>query len=69
MESEVITMQDIFEYKMDEVTADGKVVGGLRPTGLRPGFLPKFEKHGVEFNPGGSSNGRSSQRPVIQGQT
>jgi pilus assembly protein CpaF len=68
MESEVVTMQDIFEFKMDEVTADGKVVGSLRPTGLRPGFLPKFEKHGVEFNPGGSSNGRSAGRPVVQGQ-
>ena len=68
MESDVVTMQDIFEYKMEEVTTDGKVVGALRPTGLRPGFLPKFEKHGVEFNPGGSRNGRSTQRPVIQGQ-
>jgi pilus assembly protein CpaF len=68
MESEVVTMQDIFEFKMDEITDDGKVVGGLRPTGLRPGFLPKFQKHGVEFNPGGSMNGRSSQRPAIQGQ-
>jgi pilus assembly protein CpaF len=67
MESEVVTMQDIFEYKMEEVTTDGKVLGALRPTGLRPGFLPKFEKHGVEFNPGGSSNGRASQ-PVAQGQ-
>jgi pilus assembly protein CpaF len=68
MESEVVTMQDIFEYKMEEVTGEGKVVGALRPTGLRPGFLPKFEKHGVEFNPGGLRNGRPSQRPVIQGQ-
>ena len=68
MESEVVTMQDIFEYKMDQITDDGKVMGSLRPTGLRPGFLPKFEKHGVEFNPGGSSNGRSTQRSVAQGQ-
>jgi pilus assembly protein CpaF len=68
MESDIVTMQDIFEFRMEEVTEDGQVVGALRPTGLRPGFLPKFEKHGVEFNPGGSSNGRSAQRPVIQGQ-
>jgi pilus assembly protein CpaF len=67
MESEVVTMQDIFEYKMEEVTNDGKVVGALRPTGLRPGFLPKFKKHGVDFAPGGSSNGRS-QRSAIHGQ-
>jgi len=68
MESDIVTMQDIFEFRMEEVTEDGAVVGALRPTGLRPGFLPKFEKHGVEFNPGGSGNGRPTQRPVIQGQ-
>jgi len=68
MESDVVTMQEIFEFKMDEITTDGRVVGTLRPTGLRPGFLPKFQKHGVEFNPGGSSNGRPSQQQVIQGE-
>src|SRR5688572_95758 len=61
MESDIVTMQDIFEFRMEEVTEDGGVVGALRPTGLRPGFLPKFEKHGVEFNPGGSGNGRPTQ--------
>ena len=47
MESEVITMQDIFEFKVDEVTSDRVVVGSLRTTGLRPAFLHKFEKRGV----------------------
>src|SRR5918912_1599731 len=48
MESDVITLQDIFEFKIDEVLSDRTVVGGLQPTGLRPGFLHKFEKRGVE---------------------
>ncbi len=47
MESDVITLQDIFEYKVDEVTEDRVVIGSLRSTGLRPTFLQKFEKHGV----------------------
>ena len=47
MESEVITLQDIFEFKVDEVTSDRVVVGGLHSTGLRPSFLHKFEKRGV----------------------
>jgi pilus assembly protein CpaF len=47
MESEVITLQDIFEFKVDQVTQERIVVGGLRPTGLRPNFLHKFEKRGV----------------------
>jgi pilus assembly protein CpaF len=47
MESEVITLQDIFEFKVEEVTSDRVVVGALRSTGLRPSFLHKFEKRGV----------------------
>jgi pilus assembly protein CpaF len=47
MESEMITLQNLFEFKVDRVTPDRVVVGGLRSTGLRPSFLNKFEKHGV----------------------
>ncbi len=36
MESDVITLQDLFKFQLDEVTTDGVVVGKLRPTGLRP---------------------------------
>ena len=47
MESDVITLQDIYEFKVEQVTADRVVVGNLRGTGLRPTFLHKFEKRGV----------------------
>jgi pilus assembly protein CpaF len=47
MESEVITLQDIFEFQVDQVTSERVVVGALRSTGLRPSFLHKFEKRGV----------------------
>jgi pilus assembly protein CpaF len=49
MESEVITLQDIFEFKVQEVTSDRVVVGRLCSTGLRPTFLHKFEKRGVSL--------------------
>jgi pilus assembly protein CpaF len=49
MESEVVTMQDLFKFQVDEVTADGTIVGGLRPTGLRPAFISKFEKRGINL--------------------
>ncbi len=49
MESDVITLQDVFEYKVERVTEDRKVVGSLQATGLRPTFLHKFEKRGVEL--------------------
>ena len=43
----MITMQDLFAYQVDEVTALHSVVGGLRPTGLRPTFLAKLERKGI----------------------
>jgi pilus assembly protein CpaF len=48
MESDVITLQNVFEYQMEGIGADGKVAGKFRPTGLRPTFFHKFEKRGVE---------------------
>src|SRR6187455_3503433 len=47
METDVITLQELFKFQIDEVTRDGTIVGGLRATGLRPTFLQKFEKRGV----------------------
>jgi len=47
MEGEVITLQHLFEFKVDYVDANRKVVGDLRPTGLRPSFISKFERHGI----------------------
>ena len=47
MESDVITLQDIFEFKLDQITADRVVVGSLRSNGIRPSFLHKFEKRGI----------------------
>jgi pilus assembly protein CpaF len=58
MESEVITLQDIFEYKIQEITSERVVVGHLRPTGLRPTFLHKFEKRGVSLPLGLFADGR-----------
>jgi pilus assembly protein CpaF len=47
VESEMITVQDLFEWHLQEVSRDGVIVGALRGTGLRPTFLRKFEKHGI----------------------
>jgi pilus assembly protein CpaF len=49
MESDVITLQDLFEFKVDHVTPERVVVGALQPTGLRPAFLHKFEKRGISL--------------------
>ena len=48
MESEVITLQDLYTFKVDSVAHTNHIVGSLKPTGLRPGFLDKFERRGIE---------------------
>jgi pilus assembly protein CpaF len=51
MESDVITLQDIYEFKLAQIGPDGRVNGRLQPTGLRPTFVGKFEKHGLSLPP------------------
>jgi pilus assembly protein CpaF len=63
MESDVITLQDIFEYKIKEITSERVVVGNLMPTGLRPTFLSKFEKRGVSLPTGLFMDGRLGRMP------
>jgi pilus assembly protein CpaF len=52
MEADVITLQEIFTFNQKEITSDGKVVGRLEPTGMRPSFLDKFERYGVQLHQG-----------------
>jgi pilus assembly protein CpaF len=47
MESDVITLQEIFSFRIENIQRDRTVVGRLEPTGLRPTFLHKFEKRGI----------------------
>jgi pilus assembly protein CpaF len=49
MEGDVITLQSLFEFKLERFTDEGRIVGDLVPTGLRPSFLPKFKRHGIEL--------------------
>ncbi len=49
MESDVIGLQPLFEFKIDSVSAERRVCGSLRATGLRPTFLDKFEKRNVKL--------------------
>jgi pilus assembly protein CpaF len=47
MEADVVTLQDIFKFHVDEVAQDGTIVGALRSTGLRLSSISKFERRGV----------------------
>ena len=50
MEGDVIVMQDIFVFEQTAVV-EGKIQGKLRPTGIRPKFVEKFETSGIHLPP------------------
>jgi pilus assembly protein CpaF len=50
MEGDVITMTDIFVFEQTG-TENGRIVGRLRPTGLRPKFMDKIEGAGIHLPP------------------
>jgi pilus assembly protein CpaF len=52
MEGDIITLQDIFLFDFRAgVDAQGKVLGTLKPTGLRPAFLEKLQDRGISVSP------------------
>jgi pilus assembly protein CpaF len=50
MEGEIITLTDLFQFEQTGYD-NGKVVGNLRSTGLRPGFMDRIEAAGVHMPP------------------
>lgn len=50
MEGDVITMTDIFVYEQAGFE-NGRVIGRLRPTGLRPKFMEQIEQAGIHLPP------------------
>jgi pilus assembly protein CpaF len=50
MEGDVITMMDIFVFEQTGFE-NGKVLGRLRPSGLRPKFMDKIENAGIHLPP------------------
>jgi pilus assembly protein CpaF len=50
MEGDVIVLQDIFTYEQTGIE-NGKIVGRLKPTGIRPKFITRFEQHGIYLPP------------------
>ncbi|HPH97975.1 MAG TPA: CpaF family protein [Anaerolineaceae bacterium] len=50
MEGEVITMTDVFVFEQTGME-NNKIVGRLRPTGLRPKFMDQIEDAGIHLPP------------------
>ena len=50
MESDVITLTDIFVFQQSGTDSEGRPLGQFRPTGLRPMFAPKLEAMGYRLD-------------------
>jgi pilus assembly protein CpaF len=51
MEGDIVTMADLFLFKQTGLGPDGKVLGSMDPTGLRPMFTPRLEVVGYKLRP------------------
>lgn len=63
MEGETVVLTDVFKFVQKSIGQDGKIVGDLEATGIRPIFGPKLEASGFKLSgeifmpPGGFGGG------------
>jgi len=50
MEGDVIVLSDIFKFNQTGVTTEGKVLGEVSATGIRPNFTPRLIAAGFNLN-------------------
>jgi pilus assembly protein CpaF len=65
MEGETVVLTDVFKFEQTGIGPEGKIIGELKATGIRPLFMPKLDAAGFKLNaeiflpsPGGSSMGQ-----------
>jgi len=51
MEGDMVILSDIFKFEQTNVTPNGKVIGEMKPTGIRPLFTPRLEASGFKLGP------------------
>jgi pilus assembly protein CpaF len=51
MEGDVVVLQDVFMFEQTGIDERGKIVGQLRPTGIRPKFVELFEAQNIYLPP------------------
>jgi pilus assembly protein CpaF len=49
MEGEVVSLQDLFVFEKQGVTAEGRVIGNFTATGIRPKFSEKLKAAGFDL--------------------
>ena len=51
MEGETVVMQDVFKFIERGLDKDGKVIGEIKPSGIRPKFTPRLQAAGFNLPP------------------
>jgi pilus assembly protein CpaF len=51
MEGDIVKLQEIFRFEQSGMDENGKVIGSVKPTGVRPRFEEKFEEHNIYLPP------------------
>ncbi|HEB65570.1 MAG TPA: CpaF family protein [Chloroflexi bacterium] len=51
MEGDTVVMTEVFRFTQTGMTTDGKILGELKPTGIRPLFMPRLEAAGFKLGP------------------
>jgi pilus assembly protein CpaF len=51
MEGDTVVLTDIFKFTQTGVGENGKILGKLEPTGMRPIFGPRLEAAGLKLGP------------------
>ena len=49
MEGDTVVLTDIFKFEQTGVGPNGKILGELKPTGIRPVFGPKLDASGIKL--------------------
>jgi pilus assembly protein CpaF len=49
MEGDIISLQDLFTFEQEGVNDEGKLLGRLKPTGIRPRCYDKIVQHGIRL--------------------
>ena len=50
MECETVVLTDVFKFDQTGVGQNGKIIGELKPTGIRPLFMPRLEAGGFKLS-------------------
>jgi pilus assembly protein CpaF len=49
MEGDIVVLTDIFKFEQTGIGENGKIIGELKPTGIRPIFTPRLEAAGFKL--------------------